>query len=186
MNWYSIFYWLTVADSVKNFFDSVSNIFTFFAVVFFIILIIASIGKAVTPAVNNDKDDEEEKTDSEVRSWEKVRIYSQKFFYPFLAVALITWFGYVLTPTKKDCLLIVAGGSVGNFISSDSTAKQLPGDVTKFLHLSLKKEISELSADGRKEIGIQTPKEKLLDKAVNMSKEELINYLKSDSTRIGN
>ena len=186
MNWYSIFYWLTVADSVKSFFDATSDIFTTFSIILFIILIIAIIGKAVQSSENNDETDEEEKNDANVRSWEKIRKYAQKIFYPFLVISLITWFGYVMTPTKKDCLLIVAGGAVGNFITSDSTARQLPGDITKFLHLSLQKEITELGAEGRKEIGIKTPKEKLLDKAVDMTKEELIEYLKSDSTLIKN
>lgn len=186
MNWYEIFYWLTVADSVKGFFDTASNIFTTFAVILFIVMIVTIIGKAVQSSENGNESEEEEKEDANVRSWEKVRKYSQHLFYPFLIISLITWGGYVATPTKKDCLLIVAGGSVGNFISSDSTARQLPGDVTKFLHLSLKKEIASLDDEARKDLGMQTPKEKLLDKAVDMTKEELIEYLKSDSTLLKN
>lgn len=34
MNYYSVFYWLTVADGVKSVFDTFSNIFTFLSVIF--------------------------------------------------------------------------------------------------------------------------------------------------------
>ncbi len=182
MNWYSIFYWLTVADGVKRFLDTASDIFTFFAILTFVILVITMIGKAIQTSSNDVKNDEEEKKDSALRGWNLARSFSAKLFYPFLILAIITWLGYVMVPSKKDCLLIVAGGAVGNFITSDTSARQLPADVTKFLHMSLKKEISELNDDARRELGVQTPKERLIDKAKQMTKEELISYLQSDTT----
>lgn len=182
MNWYSIFYWLTVADSVKEFFDTTSNIFTTIAVLAFIVMIIGMIAKAVEVGDNNITNEEDEKTDSEVRAWETIRKLATRIFYPTLVLALLTWFGYMATPTKKDCLFIVAGGAVGNFLTSDSSAKQLPADVTRFLHLSLQKEVSELGEEAKKELGLQSPKEKLIEKVKTMTKEELVNYLQSDST----
>lgn len=184
MSWYKIFYWLTRADSIKDFFDSVSNIFVFFTFIFFIVLVITNIGKAIQISENNIEDEEEEKKDATIRAWELAKKYSTKLFYPFLIITLITWTVYVFIPTKKDCLLIIAGGAVGNFITSDSSAKQLPSDVTKFLHLSLKKETEDLSNEAKQELGISTPKETLLNKAKNMTKEEIINYLTEDTTII--
>lgn len=182
MNWYSIFYWLTVADSVKGFFDVTSTIFTWFAVLSFIALVIAKIGESYTVDDKNLEDEKADVADPTYRSWLKVANTSKHSFYPFLFLALFTWSGYVFTPSKKDCLLIVAGGAVGNFITSDSTARQLPGDVTKFLHMSLKAEIANLSDEAKKELGVQTPKEKLIDKVKSLSKEQLLEYLKSDTT----
>lgn len=182
MNWYGIFYWLTVADSVKSFFDTTSNIFTTFTIIAFIALIVVGIGESYTVDDANLKNEAEEKENPTYRSWLKFGKMVKRLFYPFLILAILTWAGYVFTPTKKDCLLIVAGGAVGNFMTSDSSAKQLPGDVTKFLHMSLKSEIANLSEDARKELGVESPKEKLLDKVKKLSKEELINYLQSDST----
>lgn len=182
MNWYNVFYLLTVSDKLRVFFDTTSNIFTAAAVVTCIGYVICSLGKAGYITEQRTKNEEEDKVDPTLRGWDAAKKFFTWSFYPMLTLALITWAGYVLTPSKKDCLMIIAGGAVGNFMASDSSAKQLPGDVTKFLHMSLQKEISDLGEDARKELGMQTPKEKLIDKAKNMSKEELINFLQSDTT----
>lgn len=173
---------MTVSDSVKKFFDTSSNLFTFAAVLSFIAFIICTIGCAIMISQNHLKNENEDKEDADLRSWTVVRKYSLRTFYLMLPLSLITWFGYMATPTKTDCLLIVAGGAVGNFITTDSSAKQLPADVTKFLHISLQNQMKDLSADVKRTLGAQTPKEKLLDKVKSLSKEELINYLQNDST----
>lgn len=182
MDWYTIFYWVTVADGVKRFFDVASNWFTFFAIVFFILAIVFSVGKSSSISGEKLKNEEEDKKNPDYRSWDLGKKHSMKFFYTFLVLWFVTWMGYALTPTKKDCLLIIAGGSVGNFITSDSSAQKIPSDITDFLHLSLKKEIQELTVEERDEIGMQTPKEKFLDKVKELSKEELIDFLQSDTT----
>lgn len=186
MDFYEIFYALTVSDGVKKCFDVFSNIFSWFTVLSFLIIIATMIGKATTVSSNNLKNENEDKTDSDWRAWETARKVAMTGFFTFLPLCIITWIGYVATPTKKDCLLIIAGGAVGNFIVSDSSSKQLPSDVTQFLHLSLKNEIKDLGEAAKKEIsvqlGTQTPKDKLIDKVKELSKEQLIEYLKSDST----
>jgi len=68
-NWYSVFYWMTVADSVKDFFDIASNIFTFFTIILFIVLVISTWGKASVVSESNISSVEEELKDGEVRSW---------------------------------------------------------------------------------------------------------------------
>ena len=182
MNWYSVFYWLTVADGVKRFFDVASSWFMFFTIVFFIILIITVIGKAITISQNKVENKEDEGKDADVRAWNLVRSYSSKLFFAFLVLMTVTWLGYVATPSKKDCLMIIAGGAVGNFVTSDSSAKQIPHDIATFLHMSLQKEVASLDVETRKELGMATPKEKFLDKVKNMTKEQLVEYLKSDTT----
>jgi lipoprotein signal peptidase len=183
---YSVFYWLTRADSVKQFFDTSSNIFTVLAVLAFIGYIFCSLAKSVQVSENNIKDDAGEKTDADVRSWETSRKFFSKFAYTMLPFAIIFWLGYVFTPTKKECLLIVAGGAVGNFIASDSSARALPSDITKFLHLSINKEIEDLSTETKEdikgELGIKTPKDKLIESVKDLTKEQIIEYLKKDST----
>jgi hypothetical protein len=181
MNYYNVFYWLTVSDGVKEVFDTFSNIFTFFTVVGLIVYLII-IGVSINIRSEN-KDVSENKDYKDSLIWRKL---FGRFYFFCQVICIITWLGYVLTPTKKDCLLIVAGGAVGNFITTDSSAKSLPSDVTRFLHLSLNKEIDDLSkevkSDVRKELGIQTPKENLLDKVKQLSKDELIQYIQNDST----
>ena len=195
MNYYSVFYWLTVADGVKKAFDAFSNIFTtltIISLVAYVVVVIASIGSASDLAIAKDKNknggnqsnvDINQDTYNSVLIWRK---FIGRTFWMSFIFCMITWFGYVMTPTKKDCLLIVAGGTVGNFITNDTSAKAIPADITKFLHMSLKEQIEKLNADTKqdikKELGVQTPQEKLIDKVKSMSKDEIINYLKSDTT----
>lgn len=184
MNYYTIFYWMTVADSVKVFFDKASTFFTVASSITLIVLIITSIIKVINIASENSKDEATDKTTPNVRSVELIRKMASRLFYVFMGIAIFMWAGWVFTPTKKDCLLIVAGGAVGNFITTDTAAKQLPSDITKFLHMSLKEEIDEIGEEARRDFGVQTPKEKLIDKAARMTKEELLNYLKTDTTLV--
>lgn len=181
MNFYSVFYWLTVADGVKNVFDTFSNFFTLFTIVGLIAYLIV-IGISINIRSENE-DFNEDKNYKDALLWRKL---FGRFYFFCQIICIITWLGYVFTPTKKDCLLIVAGGSVGNFITNDSSAKSIPSDITKFLHLSLNKEIDDLSkevqTDVRKELGVQTPKDKLLDGIGKMTKEQIIEYIKNDST----
>jgi hypothetical protein len=177
MNYFSVFYWLTVADGVKNVFDTFSNIFTLFTVLSLLIYLFI-IGIGIDQKTNGKEEDYKD-----TLLWRKL---IGRFYWISQIICIITWLGYVFTPTKKDCLLIVAGGSVGNFITNDSSAKSIPSDITKFLHLSLNKEIDDLSKDVktdiRKELGVQTPKDKLLDGIGKMTKEQIIEYIKNDST----
>lgn len=178
MNYYQVFYWLTVADGVKAVFDTFSNIFTFLAVV-------SLIAYVVIIAISTDSTATESETKSALH-WKKL---IGKTFWFSTTWMILLWLGYVLTPTKKDCLLIVAGGSVGNFITTDTSAKQLPSDITTFLHQSLKAEIAELDSADRKQVLIDEPKPKkkesdeLMDKVKALTKEELIKLLQSDTLK---
>lgn len=190
-NWYNIFYWLTVSDSVKRFFDVSSNIFTVLTIISFIILVIASIGKSSSISENNVQSPEDELKDSDVRSWESFRRYTSKVFWPLLILSLVTWVGYVATPSRKDCMLIVAGGAIGNFIGSDSSAKSLPADATEYLHLMLGKQISDLRNPKADSVittvttttTVAAPaKQTFLDKAKNLTRDELVDAIKNDTT----
>jgi heme/copper-type cytochrome/quinol oxidase subunit 2 len=181
-NWYSIFYWLTVSDGVKSVFDTTSNIFTWFSVILFICYCVAIIGCACTISSRNLQNKEEEDNDSVLRSWRYFKKYVTIPFYAFTVLAIITWTGYVATPSKKDCLMIIAGGAVGNFITTDSSAKQLPANVMAYLNLNLKDEILKLQTPTESNEKPKTKKDDLLDKAASLSKDELIKYLKNDTT----
>lgn len=182
VNWYKVFYFMALSDGIKGFFDSTSNIFTTTAVISFIILVITSIGRSYVISENKLETPEEDKKDADTRSWEFARKYSSRIFWVALGLAIFTWLGYVLVPTKKDCLFIVAGGAAASFVSSDSSIKALPADLTKYVHLSLKEKISELSDDDRKEVGLTTHddsvKNNLLNKVEDLTKDEIIEQIK--------
>lgn len=123
MNWYKIFYFLTVSDSVRDLFGTIAGWTCFFAVIGLICMVVFTIMKAVQISDSKTKTLEEDKINSDVRSVEMARKYSTRFFYTMLGICLLFGSLRVLVPSKDDCLLIIAGGSVGNFLSSDSSAK---------------------------------------------------------------
>lgn len=182
MNYYSVFYWLTVADGVKQVFDVFSNVFTWFTVISLIAYAIM-IGVSIQCKIDSNGKDKDDKDYKDSMLWRKM---VGRFYWTSQIICVITWLGYVLTPTKKDCMLIVAGGAVGNFITTDTSSRAIPADITKFLHLSLNKEIDDLQkevkTDIRKELGVQTEKEKFIERVEKLSKEQLIEYLKNDTT----
>lgn len=181
-NWYSMFYWLTRVDSVKSFFDFASNFATAIAILSIIFYGVGILAKTICLSMNHIENQADEDGDADVRAFNFMRKAGLKTFYPAALFALIFWIGWALTPTKKDCLLIVAGGAVGNFVTRDSTISQLPADFTKYIHLSLQEEIAELTSADRKELNLETAKDKFMAKAKDMTKEEILKYVEADSS----
>lgn len=168
MNWYSVFYWFSVADNVSTFFAWVAGLGTAASIIGLIITIFGT--------VELDKNDNED-----VKSFLQWR----KWFWRIYIMAIIGWMGYVFTPDKKDMLLIVAGGAVGNFLSSDSSAKKLPSDLTTYLHTAIQKEVADMKdipIETKKAMGLTTPKEEFVDKLKDLTKEEILERIKTDTT----
>lgn len=183
MSWYSIFYWLTVADGVKQFFDIASNTFTTFAILSFIATIITGIVKASSAYQSGDKRSAE---NNDVYMGSKIVLrWVLTLCIAFTFLASITWAGYIFTPSRNQCLVIVAGGAVGNFITSDSNAKAIPSELSLLLRTELKDQIKNVGKEnlaGAKEVlGVETPKDKLIKNVKQMTKEQLIEYLEQDS-----
>lgn len=165
MNWYTIFYWLTVADNFKAFF-----------VTFIVITMAGAIIAGLCWMMGREESDWTNLSNMG-RAGKKIFLY----FFPFV---ILFWFLYLFTPSKSDTLLIIAGGSVGNFITSDSNSMAIPADITKFLRIKLQEQILDANDEVKRQFNIQTPKERLIDKAKQMTKEELILYLQNDTTLI--
>lgn len=155
MNWYSVFYWLTVADNAKDF-------FWFFAIVFTIIAIVSTCVFIDAVFSNKAKD-----IIQHIRKW-------LFWSYPF---AVLFWVGIVFTPSKKDSLLIVAGGGTLQYLTTDSSAKQIPHELTSFVLTELK----SMSEDVKVEMNVQSQKEKILESAKQMTTEELLKKMQVDS-----
>lgn len=177
INWYQLFYWITRADAVKEFFDSASNIFTWFTVILFIGVLITGFGKGASISDNGTKNEDEDKENSDVRAWTLAKKYCNTLFYSFLILSLITWAGYVFTPTKKEALLIAAGGGIVTYLANDSLAKQLPHELFAFTTTELK----SMAADAKVDLGIATQKDKILEQAKTMTASELMDRMKVDS-----
>lgn len=178
MNWYNIFYWVTRADSVKSFFDRTSDIFSWISVFLFITVVIMSAFAKSMISDNNLKTEEEEKTDPDYRGWVKMRKYFATLFYVNLVLCLITWAGYVFTPTKKETLLIIAGGGTMQFLTTDSAAKQIPHELSTFVVTELKSMAKEAKVD----LGISSQKDKILEEAKQMTSAQVLERIKTDTT----
>lgn len=157
MNWYKIFYWVTVADGVKGFFDVVSNWTLAFSIIFFVAYWVA-FGASRDSSINDS-----EISDKSFKYWLSM---IRKTFLWFFITCIITWGAYVFCPSKKDAIIIIAGGAVGNFITSDSSSRQIPAELTLLIREKMKDEIENLKTDTS------------VDTLKNKTKEELIEMLK--------
>jgi hypothetical protein len=162
-NWYSVFYWLSVADGVKSFFNVFSDIFTGLSVVSLILMVIMLVSNGDS-TINCTADD-----DKRFKYWIS---FARKSFIWCLFLTLITWGGYVMVPTKRDCYVIVAGGAVGNFIQSDSSAKKIPSEALQLLRDKMREESKDLS--------LKSVTESVTDTLKDKTKEELIEMVKNN------
>lgn len=154
MNYTSLFYWLVVADNART-------MFIVLIVIFMIVAVIATICYFVCADDGNDKGQ------AMSRRW-------MWWSYPF---CILFWSLYVFTPSKKDALLIVAGGQTLNFLANDKSAKQIPSELSNFVLT----EVKNLAAEAKVDLGIADQKDKLLEKAKKMSAEELMSEMKKDT-----
>jgi hypothetical protein len=155
MNYTELFYWLTVADNARDMFKTGLIIFTAIAGIATVANILMRADNEVDLAV-------------QARKW-------MWWSYPFV---FLFWSLFIFTPSKKDALLIVAGGQTMNFLTTDSTAKQIPHELSNFVVTELKNMASEAKVD----LNIKDQKQKILDEAKNMSAKELMEKMKVDST----
>ena len=152
MNWYKLFYWLTVADNAKTMFVVFTALFTLIAVV-----------ATIAYFINSD-DDEGQRMSRKWMWWS----------YPFM---ILFWSLFVFTPNKKDALLIVAGGGTMEFLTTDSTAKQIPHELSNFVVTELK----NMGEEAKVEFNVQSQKDKILDEAKNMTSQQLLERMRTDS-----
>jgi hypothetical protein len=160
MNYTKLFYWLTVADNARSLFIVAMIVFTVIFVIAFMVFLIDRDGNDFSA----DKDGAAERAKRWV--W---------WAGPF---ALFFWMLFVMTPSKKDALLIVAGGQTLNYLTNDSTARQLPKEALNFVVTELK----SMAKDAEVQIDLRTQKEKILDEAKNLTAKELLEKMKVDTT----
>jgi hypothetical protein len=154
MDYTKIFYWLTVADSAKE-------VFFWMLIMFGVITLISTIAYLIA---GGDGDDEAQRL-SRLWMWRT---------YPFFLFFLLA---FVLIPSKKDSLLIIAGGQTLNFLTTDKAAKQIPAELSGFVLTELKNMAKEASVD----LNISSQKDKILEKAKGMTTKELLETIKTDS-----
>jgi hypothetical protein len=153
MNYTTLFYWLVVADNARDF-------FRVGVIIFMIVVAISTIAYFICSGESKDQ--------TMARKW-------MWWSYPF---AIFFWLLLIFTPSKKDALLIVAGGQTLNFLANDKSAKQIPSELSNFVLT----EVKNLAADAKVDLGIANQKDKILEKAKHMTTEELMAEMKKDTT----
>ena len=160
MDYIKLFYWLVIADNARDMFISFTVIFTIIAIISTLCFIF---GRKDDGYLTCPKDGLAERS----KKW----IW---FSYPFL---ILFWSLYIFTPSKKDALLIVAGGGTLNFLTTDSTAKKIPHEMSNFILTELK----NMAVENQVELNIKDQKNKILEETKKMNSEELLQKMKSDS-----
>lgn len=163
MNYTKLFYWLTVADNAKAFFLSFGILFTVITVLSLLFYFYNGHIDGYSGQTYDDKVSQK---------------MARKWFWwstPFTILFLAMW---LFTPSKKDALFIIAGGQTLNFLTQDSSAKQIPYELTTFVVDGLK----SMAADVKVDLNIANQKEKILEEAKNMTGQQLLERMSIDST----
>lgn len=162
MDYTKVFYWLVVADNARAFFVTFIIIFMLIAVVSTIFYFINSHSDGYGGQSDND----------EIR-----QKMARKWMWWSIPFCMLFWALYIGTPSKKDALLIVAGGQTLNFLANDESAKQIPQEMSSFV-LS---ELRQMAAETKVDLGILNQKDRILEEAKKLTTEELIKKVQTDS-----
>lgn len=154
MSWYKLFYLFTILDRLSTTFNIIMMLSTFGFVMFTIIYF------SNKNRLTNIYYCEAGKHWLNVIKWP---------YRTTICLLIVSWSLIILTPTRKDMIIIIAGGAVGEFIIGDSSAQKLPADITRFLRGEILKATAELNDEAKHSIGVESE----ADRIKNLSKEEL-------------
>lgn len=150
MSWYKVFYLFSLADKISGVSFYVSFVT---GIVLSICLLIW-----VLPLDGEDK-----------TKWTIIPGLIKRLWLPFLFF-LTCW---TFIPNRKDMTLIVAGGSVGQYIMSDENAQAIPQDMTRFLRKEILEATADFSGEVKEQLNIKTRRDSLME----LGKDELIKLL---------
>lgn len=165
MNWYRLFYWVTVADGIKDVLSTASTFFMWGMGVAALLAILMWFGSNGAFTENGSY-----QSSGENEFVAKCGPWNKKFRRYFFLSMILCIFCSVLNafvPGKKDALIIISGGAVGSFIQHDSSVKQIPGEVMTLLRDKIRTEINDLHHPD------------VVDSLKSLSKEQLIERVKS-------
>ena len=138
MDYSLIFYLATISDK-----------FLIIIIIAAVILTMLSLDMLITYLSKYDnKEDEEESFRSIYKLTKKKNKYDEKEMKEILTTskkfsvfAILCWILFMLVPSKDDIVLIVGGGKVINYLTTDSVITKIPNEVSTLIL----KEIKELN-----------------------------------------
>ncbi|PRY33867.1 hypothetical protein CLV58_11916 [Spirosoma oryzae] len=159
MNLYWLFYLFSVADRLNTLFKA--------------LVIISTIGLVVLSLVllfTDDYSKYKSRGEGTLEGWFANTLFWQR---SLLFLCPIFWLLFIGTPTRKEAVLIVTGGYIGSFIQSDSNARALPADITRFLRVQIQQAAREAELGDLLGNATQAKKDSLLA----LPKEQLVKQL---------
>lgn len=162
-----LFYWVSVADNATTFFGWMVVIFT---IISLIVTIVLFVGMGADE-FSDDKDEDGTSERIKFVTWMRKWVF---WAYPIM---ILFWMLYILTPDKKQSLLIIAGGGVLNYLTTDSVARQIPHELTDYVVSELK----SMAAEAKVDLGIKSEKQKVLEQVKDLTPEQLLEKMKSDA-----
>jgi len=164
MNWYGLFYLFSIVDKLTNGIIALAVICSIFYALFTILYFYHR------TTANEYKGNKDSNRRTNAENWLK------NIKWPRRIVLTLMVIGYLLVifvPSRKDMIIIIAGGAVGEFVMNDKNAKQLPADITRFLRGEILKATADLTDEAKASIGIKSKADSLKE----LSKEQLIKML---------
>ena len=170
MNYTGLFYWLIVADNARIFFGWAVALF----MLVILICIIAKVIISTSISYYGDSGVIERKDDHTV---------TNKYLFRSIPWAMLFWLLLIFTPTKRDALLIVAGGQTLNYLTTDSTAQKIPHEMTDFIVTELKSMAEEAKVEimeNKIEKDAISTKQRIINETKNLTADELLKKMKDD------
>jgi hypothetical protein len=161
MDYTKLFYLLTVADNAKALFTTIIIIFTIVSAVSTITYFISSHTERAGGQTDDDKENQ-----AMARKW-------MWWCYP---ITILFWSLQIAIPSKRDALLIVAGGQTLNFLSTDESSKKIPEKLSSFILL----EIENMAEEAKVDLNISKKKKDITESVKSLTTEELIKQLKDN------
>lgn len=160
MNWFKVFYWISIADNLRG-------VLCVFA---WVTLIFAMVAFGFFVFGDRDLDDMTAKPNG-------LSERSKKWFWWSLPMCILFFALNAAIPSRKDALLIIAGGGAMEYFTTDSTAKQLPHELTNFVV----GELRVLAADAKVQLLSYNTEAEIMRQAKELTTEELLEKMRSDS-----
>lgn len=134
MNFYWLFYFLSIVENLTITFAIVWG----FSLAIWVVFTAIWMYNKGERATYNDGDGRYYKQHD---LWVKL---STKFIRVFLPLFIVFCTLFIFTPSRNGILLIVAGGAIGEFITSDENTKEIPAELAEWFRAEISSEMREL------------------------------------------
>lgn len=131
MNWYWIFYLLTIVENFTTALLATWIVAMLSAVTFFVVWL----------TNKHNVIEGYEKHKNGYILWEKL---GYKIFKNSLIIFITTLMLFLFIPSRTGVMLIIAGGAIGEFVTSNEDVKEIPAELATWFKAQIEVEVQEL------------------------------------------